>query len=93
MYLRMDKHRLSYTYPFIFKYLKFIFLSLMKNQNKILDIANVVYYECVKSQYEVLNYPGYAKMIKYTTKLYSAEMCTIRYKICQILLFLYSLEY
>jgi hypothetical protein len=64
----------------------------MKNQNKILDIANEVYYECVKSQYEVLNIPGYTKIIKYD-KLYSAKMCTIHYKICQILLFLYSLEY
>jgi hypothetical protein len=45
-----------------------------------------------KSQYEVHYILGYTKMTK-LTKLYSIEMCTIHYIICQILSFLCRLEY
>jgi hypothetical protein len=74
-----------------FKYSKFIFQSTKKNRNKILEVTNDECYRGVKSQYKLICFLSYTKLTK-SEKIYSTEVCTIHYKICQYLLFLCSLE-
>jgi hypothetical protein len=52
------------------------FISLKKNQNKILEVANHEYNKHVKSQYELLYILGHIEITKYD-KLYSVKMCII----------------